>query len=263
MKVEVLVATMSENEEKLISKMNLKTNAIICKQCDSYGYKKIIDDKKEVRIYSFNEKGVGKNRNNALLRMEADIALLADDDIRYCEDYEQKILKAFEDNVDADIIIFNLKEKNGERFEITQKHQVRWYNFMRYGAARIAFKTDSIRKKNIWFSLLFGGGTIYGSGEDTVFLSDCLKNELKIIAVPTYIGEILEDRPSTWFVGYGEKYYYDKGALFEKISHKYSIIIIIQFLLRRYFKHKSDIPFHSALKSSLKGKKDYSLKNKL
>lgn len=53
--------------------------------------------------------------------------------------------------------------------------RVRWYNYAKYGAARLAVRREALIKSDINFSLRFGGGAQYGSGEDTIFLSDCLK----------------------------------------------------------------------------------------
>lgn len=92
---------------------------------------------------------------------------------------------------------------------------------MRFGAARIAFRRKSITKNGITFNLHFGGGTEYSAGEDTLFLHDCLRKGLKIVAVPDSIATLLENRESTWFKGYTDKYFLDRGALFAAISKKW------------------------------------------
>ena len=40
-----------------------------------------------------------------------------------------------------------------------------------------------------------------------LFLTACLKNGLKIYAVPTELAELTEERKSTWNCGYDEKYF--------------------------------------------------------
>ena len=42
------------------------------------------------------------------MRASSDIVVLADDDVHYVDDYEEKIIKAFEEKPDADMIIFNI-----------------------------------------------------------------------------------------------------------------------------------------------------------
>lgn len=83
---------------------------------------------------------------------------------------------------------------------------------MRFGAARIAIKRKSISKNNILFHQEFGGGTLHCHGEDTIFLRDCLKAGLKVIAIPEYIAELNDTRKSSWFSGYNRKYFFDQDA---------------------------------------------------
>src|SRR5699024_5029640 len=132
------------------------------------------------------------------------------------------VKKQFEENPSADVIIFNLYEEKPTRYIIKNKFKVRFMNFMRFGAARIAFKTDSITKNGIFFNQHFGGGTEYSNGEDSLFLSECIKKRLNIIAVPVYIATLTEERDSTWLTGYDDKFFKDRGTLFYYISKKWS-----------------------------------------
>ena len=60
---------------------------------------------------------------------------------------------------------------------------------------------------------MFGPGGIYSHGEDTLFIVDSLKKGLKVYGVNVLIGSA-SNSSSTWFNGYDEKYFFDKGALF-------------------------------------------------
>ena len=64
------------------------------------------------------------------------------------------------------------------------------------------------------------------------------------------------NKTSTWFKGYNEKYFFDKGALFTAISRRFRILLIMQYLLRHRGVLK-DIKFLEAIKLMLKGSKDY------
>lgn len=91
MKVEVLVATVNCTDiKKLIKKMNIQTDAIIANQCDHIGYEEIKYNNSSIKVYSFPERGVGLNRNNALMRASGDIVLFADDDEALVDKYEKK-----------------------------------------------------------------------------------------------------------------------------------------------------------------------------
>lgn len=214
MKIEVLVSTMHQKNTDLINKMNLKTDAIIINQTENTDYNEISVNEHKVRMFSFNERGVGLSRNSALMRSDADICVLADDDMVFCDDYEEAVKTAFKDNPEADLIIFNLIEY-GKSFnrQNTNVSKINFLNYMNYGAARIAFKRKAVSYNGITFNLNFGGGTSHQCGEDTLFLRDCLKKGLNIIAVPQAIAELKDERDSTWFKGYNEKYFFDKGIV--------------------------------------------------
>ena len=78
----------------------------------------------------------------------------------------------------------------------------------------MAARREKLKKAGVWFSLLFGGGAPYSCGEDSLFLMDCLRKGLRIYKIPVEIGEEVY-RPSTWFEGYHEKFFYDRGYLFQ------------------------------------------------
>ncbi|MBD8960687.1 MAG: hypothetical protein EGR81_08040 [Ruminococcaceae bacterium] len=94
----------------------------------------------------------------------------------------------------------------------------------------------------------FGGGAQYGSCEDTIFLSDCLKKGLKIYAVPYALAEIDQDAASTWFSGYNEKYFYDKGALYRRLHPALWLIFMLRFLIKTCRKPENSIAFLDAMK---------------
>ena len=221
MRIEVLVATMNQNDYSLPLRMNVQSDAIIGNQLigsGSIGIKEFNYAGNRIKYLSFPEKGVGLNRNNALMRSSADICVLADDDEIFVDGYTDLVQHCFSENPKADVIIFNLIEDVPTRFVIDSQFKVGFRNFMRFGAARIAFRREKITKNGIFFNLHFGGGAQYSAGEDTLFLHECLKKGLTVIAVPYYIARLTNERNSTWFSGYTKKYFADKGALFQCIE---------------------------------------------
>ena len=60
---------------------------------------------------------------------------------------------------------------------------------------------------------MFGGGTEFSCGEDTIFLQDCVKKGLRIYTTPVTLGTIYCG-DSTWFKGYNDKFFVDKGVLY-------------------------------------------------
>lgn len=238
MRIEVLVAAYERNAYELPGKLNLQSDAIIGNQGMENKIEEIDYNGHKVRLFQFQEKGVGLNRNNSLMRATADVCLFADDDMRYVDGYPKLLEEAFKRHPDADVIVFNLVEKEKKRYVITKDFRVRWHNFMRFGAVRIAAKLSKVRMNGISFHLCFGGGTEYSHGEDTLFLADCLRAGMKIYAVPVEIAELTEERESSWFKGYTEKYFHDKGVLYYCMSKRWYHFLCFQdaFRHKRTFK---------------------------
>lgn len=254
MKLTTLISTMNLVDEiKLLNKMNIQTDSLIINQNDKIDYRSIINDGKLCEIYTFNEKGVGLSRNSGLMRINSDITIIADDDVRYFDNYAKKVEEIYKKYSDSDVIIFNLREKETNRYQIKKKFNVNRFNYMRFGAARFTFKTQSVTKNNIFFNIHFGGGTDISAGEDVLFLKECLDKKLKIIAVPVYIGELLTERESTWFEGYNEKFFKDKGKLYYRLNKKFSRFYSIRYALKYKNEYKEDMDPKNALKNMFLG----------
>ncbi|ANX00209.1 hypothetical protein CSTERLE_00680 [Thermoclostridium stercorarium subsp. leptospartum DSM 9219] len=232
MSVQVLIATMNQTDHSLLKKMNIQSDAIVSNQCDFNKIEEFTYNGYNIKFISFAEKGVGLNRNNALMRADADYCLFADDDLVYVDGYPQIVENEFKKHPNADVLIFNLIEQERKKSTISKEFKVNWFNFMRFGTSRIAIRTKSIHFNGIFFNLYFGGGAKYSFGEDTLFLASCLKKKLKIIAVPVYIARLTNERPSTWFRGYTDQYFYDKGVLFYQISKRYCKFLCLQDVIR-------------------------------
>ena len=159
MGIQVLVAAMNQTDHSLLERMNINTDVIVGNQCDRNEIEEFQFHGYRAKYLNFAERGVGLNRNNALMRADGEICLIADDDMRYVDGYEKIVENAFISHPDADVIIFNLKEKNPTRYIIKEEEKVGYLNYLRYGAARIAVKLKGIRENGIYFNQCFGGGT--------------------------------------------------------------------------------------------------------
>lgn len=233
MTIEVLIATMHQKDTSLVKKMNIQSDAIIVNQTDVYAYQELLQDDCRIRFYSFAERGVGLSRNSSLMRSNADVCILADDDMVFHDGYGDVVQDTFDHYRDADVIIFNLSEAGATNRVNNKPHSVKLSNYMNYGAARIAFRRHAVVYHGISFNLNFGGGTRHQCGEDTLFLRDCLKAGLKIIAVPLSLATLSETRPSTWFHGYTRKYLFDKGVVLS-IAHPRMVWLFCLYLTLRH-----------------------------
>ena len=250
MKLEVLLSVMNLKNEDL-NNMNITTNCVVINQCNVNDYKKY----KNFKIYSYNEVGISNSRNKALEHSNGDILLFCDDDVTYYDNYEKKVINEFKKNKDADVIMFNFDSPNRFQKKNLRCKRLRIYNSLRYGTINIAIRREALEKSGIKFNLLFGTNKQFNSGEDTLFIVDLFKKKLKIYSSTLTIG-CVKNESSTWFKGYNEKYFFDKGALFCAISKNLRYILFIQYL----FRHKevlNDMAFICAFKQMCMGAKEY------
>lgn len=259
MKIQVLVAAMYQKDHSLLEAMNIQSDAIVGNQCDHNSIESFEWRENRITYLNFSERGVGLNRNNTLLRADGDILLLADDDLSYFADYVTVVRQAFEARPKADAIIFNIETKGadmGRRINRKSK-RVRWYNSLNYGAVRIAVRRKSLQRYRIAFSQCFGGGTLYSSGEDSLFICDMLKKGLKLYTSPEFIASV-DQTSSTWFSGYNEKYLYDKGAFFKAAFGSWARPMCVLELMRHRCLYKDlSMTFRQKYRLMKKGIKGY------
>lgn len=248
MRVEVLLSAMNIKKSDL-DKMNISSKCTVINQCDKKGFRKY----KNFNIYSFNESGVSKSRNRGLDIISEDIILFCDDDVVYNNDFEKKVINEFKNNKDADAIIFNFVSPNRKKRILKKRKRLHIYNSLNYATYNIAVRRRSIA--NIRFNTSFGPGAKYSNGSDTLFIVDIYKNHLHVYSSPIFLGTAYNEK-STWFKGYNEKFFYNKGVLFTAINRKVRHLLILQFLVRQSYMWK-EIGLFKAFKNMLKGSKDY------
>ena len=129
-------------------------------------------------------KGLAVNRNIALSKATAPILLIGDDDVDYCEDGLNAVTKAFDDHPETDIITFRYESaqcaKNYPSKTCNLESRPKGYYV---SSIEIAFRRQAVQKK-IWFNENFGIGATFPSGEEDIFLRDCLNMGLKGIFLP-------------------------------------------------------------------------------
>lgn len=232
MTLQTLVSAVNEDTKVLAEKMHLESDAVIINQCDQNGYEEYDHNGHRICCYNFAERGVGLSRNNALLRATADIVLFSDEDIVYEKGYAQQILSAFENRPKADMLLFNMDvDKERATYHTNKEFRVRQYNCGRYPTYSFAIRRERLHKENITFSLLFGGGAKYSNGEDSLFIKDCISHGMNVYALPITIGKE-EKRPSTWFEGYNDKFFFDRGVLYRCLYGAMARPLAIRFLVK-------------------------------
>lgn len=260
-RLEVLVATMHQTDFSKIVEMNIDSDAFFANQSEVYAYDETYMNGHQMRMLTTPERGVGKNRNKALLYAEGDILLFSDDDMVYNDGYAEEILKAYQEIPDADVIIFGCDlEKEGMIIGrvANETKRLRIHNAMKYGTSCVSVRRERLEKANIWFSVLFGGGCEFSAGEDSLFLMDCFKKKLRIYSHQYVLGRSKCD-VSTWFSGYHEKYFHDKGVW---IGAALPVVSGYVFMLHLAFRTRkmSDISFWKRVSCMRSGMKTWKRK---
>lgn len=222
-KFELLCATTGQRDFSKLEEMGVAWDVLLANQAETFAYQERPCGGGTARMITTPGRGVGKNRNLLLTYADAEICLMADDDVTYAQDCRERVLEAFREVPDADVIIFGLEARcpSAERKPpvISRVRRLRAFSRNPYGGPRIAFRLESVRKANLWFTLLFGGGCRYPSGEDSAFLMDARKKGLRVYCYPYVVGQT-DYTKSSWFSGFNESYYYGKGAYYRAFHRR-------------------------------------------
>ena len=209
---EVLCVTMHQQDFSKLKEMNIRSDVVFANQSDHTSYEELEFDGYTAKMISTETRGVGINRNFSLMYATADICLFADDDVVYNDDYKDVILAEFDAHPDADVFIFHF-DTDSERKQVKYPKTKKCGRFSRmpWGGIRIAFRLSSVKKANVNFTTLFGGGCLFPSGEDSMWLAEAKRKGLTFYVSSKTIGRVKFDE-STWFTGYDEKFFFGKGA---------------------------------------------------
>ena len=170
----------------------------------------------DFRILSSATKGLSVNRNIALSKATAPLLLIRDDDVDYTEEGLRAVVDAFHRHKDMDIVTFRYASKSHTKYYPAGARDLAAHEKGYFITSfEIALRRESVQGK-IWFNENFGIGATFPSGEEDVFICDCLSSGLRGIFEPVTIARhdgtttsernlMLPSRPQT------------KGAVFLRI----------------------------------------------
>lgn len=249
MKLEVLLSCMNESDFSIIEKSNLSTvTTLLVNQCSG--------DEEEILMQGIHKmirtstKGLSISRNIAILNSDADICLLADDDEYFVDGLDQKVSEAYVTCPEADIIIFKISNKIKKLGN--EIRRLKKADLLRVCSVQISFRLESVKGK-ILFDPKLGAGSGNGTSEENKFLLDCYKAGLKIYYVPVDIAT-LRDGESTWFRGFDEEFFFNRGKTTRYIfGAPFALLYGAYYLVRKIPEYKKDISLWCATKSFIKG----------
>ncbi len=216
-------------------------------------------------IYSKIEgSGVAKNRNNALKHIEpGSISFICDDDVIFCEGALEKILEAFSEIPNADLVTFKICDRaTGRDFKPYPRqamaHTIR--SLSGVGATEIAFRSDLVFDSGVTFDSCFGpGAPHYPTGEDYIFVTDLYKRGYNLYFKPTTVASHpKQSTGTTW----SERVVFGKGAVWARVFGWKGVLISSLFALKKYRLYRKDLSFFRFLYLIQKGSLDYLLKGR-
>lgn len=259
MRVEVLLATMHQDNTKIIEEMNISTDVTVINQTNEESIQEFILKEKNVQWINSKARGLSRSRNDAIYNARNEVCLLADDDMVYRDGYEEVVLNAFKDHPDADIIVFGIKSIESQKtvgFKSMNNKKLNYHKAMKACSVQLGLKVNSIRKSNLKYNEKIGPGGRYNMGDENIFLTGCYKKHLKFYSSPHVIAD-LYTADSSWFKGFTYKYLFDRGAILGGMSKYLSILYIIRFALINYRKYSKNFSFIKAIKIMLRGRRDF------
>ena len=255
----VLLSAMHLLDENYIDTLSICSDTVIINQCDRESDKTVMHTcidgiERKVRYIETRQRGLSNSRNMAINNAFNDICILCDNDVEYLPGYEEKILTAFDEHKDADVIVFFIKRPERQTPNYDSVRQMDYFSVLKIFSPEIAFRTASV--KDVPFDPLFGAGAKYPMGEENIFLYDCLKKGKKIIYVPIQIATLREEE-STWFKGYDKAFFIARGANYAAMSAWFSHVLIWQFALRKKSLYGMNLTMKEALATMYRGRREY------
>jgi glycosyltransferase involved in cell wall biosynthesis len=227
---EILVAT--TNDKFLHRLGGVECRAVVINQSNT-------DDCRNVgmhSVHSYNERGLSASRNRALAHARADICLITDDDVGFNDGIEQHIVRVFEQYPEADIVTFQAYTPEGEPFKSNYRDSPFWHNrksIMRVCSIEIAFRRSSVIGAEVMFDEQFGLGAKFATGEEIIFLNDCLNAGLRVLYYPLPIVTHPKESSGGQLAG-NPALIQAKGAMFYRIFGLSGLAVSVLFALRKH-----------------------------
>lgn len=210
----VVLLSCMNSDSSIVQRSNIQTDVIVINQCDNNSKKKLsFKNKKgqecEVLFVNSKSRGLSRSRNIAItLATKWDYALLADDDEIFDDNYESTILDAYME-CKADLITFVVK-RTGKNYQV-HKTKMKFSTILRTSSVQISFSLRKIIANDLQFDVKMGAGTGNGSGEEVQFIMQCKKKGLQLYYYPYQIATLIDGGDSTWFLGFNERYFQNRG----------------------------------------------------
>ncbi|MBO5720850.1 MAG: glycosyltransferase [Bacteroidales bacterium] len=258
MKLNILISTHNEKVANLSSLLLPEREDVSYIVSYQYANEQMLADipedikRKDVKIIPIQGIGLSRNRNNALKYADGDIALIADDDVAYTDEYLDKIIEVFTKNPQTDIALFKIKTRDTDppmkRYPLA-KCKYKALKGYYPSSIEMAMRVAKVKDK-IFFDERFGLGSEYlDRGEEDIFIRDCINKSLQVDFYPYYIVE--HPYQSTGKNHLTQKSLRTRGAVSSYIYGILAYIRMIKFSLFMALRGRSNI--YTLLKNTIWG----------
>lgn len=180
-----------------------------------------------------NEYGLSKSRNLALANCHAKYLYIMDDDVAFDLDRIKELVERMcLDGVDVATCRYEYHDGSSPKKYRSAPFTHGFLSAARVSSIEICVNVNSVRSKGLQFDETFGLGTQMPSGEEFIFITDCVKMKLKVRYYPISTGA----HP---YVTSGGDFYtnyrkiYAKREMFKRVFGGWSLFFIFLFWLKK------------------------------
>lgn len=234
-KISIAISTISSRLNNLALEKHTNVEYVIVHQKydeSSPDAVKNLKDRDDVIYIPLDTPGLSASRNVAILNSTGDYILIMDDDVTFSMYKIFHLIKKMQsEGIDIGTY-YHSYQGGGSTMKTAKEIKLNFLTIAKPSSIDICVNRQAIQKNNILFDESFGLGTKHPSGEEMIFLSDCLKSGLSIKRYPL---EICEHPPITS----GSDFYSTKNkikakhAMFNRISHRLGNILFMLFVIKK------------------------------
>lgn len=212
-----------------------------------------LQERSDVQVVTMAGKGLSRNRNNAMRYATGDIALIADDDVRYKNEYFDSIIATFEQHTTLDVAHFMIKATDGNYIKAYPNHSYTYPHIpkgMYVTSPEIVVRISSVRNK-LYFDERFGlGSPHFVCGEEEIFLYEAHRMGMDIRFFPQCVVEAPSDSTGTRTYT-DERVMMAKGAMHYYLHGASAWLRMFKFALTAALSRKGN--FGTLLRNTFKG----------
>ena len=213
---------------------------IICQTFEDKDFYAVNQPLSDIQIIYSKEKGLSNSRQLGIVSSTADVIWFLDDDVSININGINDVRSLFiEKEVDIITTKFDLTSGGYKKNYKNVSFVHDFYSVLKVSSIETFCRRNFLIKNSIMFDSSFGLGAKYPSGEENIFLSDCLKKK----AIIKYFPIVTSTHPP---ITSGDNYVdrnllIAKGALIKRLFGSKGIFIIVPFIIKQMNKKSTEV----------------------